>query len=408
MKPATTFSPPHWDSRQPVLNASRQLKMTRSAHAFVRGSTLKFYEWLDAQAVSSLPAGPAVWICGDCHLSNIGPVANANGEVELLVRDFDQTVIGNPAHDLIRLGLSLTSAARGSDLPGVTTARMLEQLVEGYVQAFLPRSKARMTEPPAVIAATLRDARTRSWRQLARDRVGDDASALPKGRRFWPLSPEERDAIDTLIRTSDVLELTRLLPHRPDDGHVQVVDAAYWLKGCSSLGRLRHAVLVDIAGKSSKGRDFCLIDIKEATKAAAPRENSADMPRDNAERVLTGAREMSPHLGERMVAARLLDRSVTLRELMPQDLKLEIDRLSSDEAVGVARYLAQVVGRAHAGQLDKASRRAWAAELARNHTRSIDVPSWLWRSVVDLVATHERAYLEHCRRFALGDLAGAT
>ena len=408
MKPATTFSPPHWDSRQPVLNASRQLKMTRSAHAFVRGSTLKFYEWLDAQAVSSLPAGPAVWICGDCHLSNIGPVANANGEVELLVRDFDQTVIGNPAHDLIRLGLSLTSAARGSDLPGVTTARMLEQLVEGYVQAFLPRSKARMTEPPAVIAATLRDARTRSWRQLARDRVGDDASALPKGRRFWPLSPEERDAIDTLIRTSDVLELTRLLPHRPDDGHVQVVDAAYWLKGCSSLGRLRHAVLVDIAGKSSKGRDFCLIDIKEATKAAAPRDNSADMPRDNAERVLTGAREMSPHLGERMVAARLLDRSVTLRELMPQDLKLEIDRLSSDEAVGVARYLAQVVGRAHAGQLDKASRRAWAAELARNHTRSIDVPSWLWRSVVDLVATHERAYLEHCRRFALGDLAGAT
>ena len=405
MKPANTFSPPHWGNRQPVLHASRHLKMTRSAHAFVRGSALKFYEWLDAQATSSLPSGPPVWICGDCHLSNIGPVANANGEVELLVRDFDQTVIGNPAHDLIRLGLSLTSAARGSDLPGITTARMLEQLVEGYVQAFLPRSKARVAEQPAVVAAALRDARRRSWRQLARDRVGDDASALPKGRRFWPLSKEERDALDTLIRTSDVLELARLLPHRPDDGHVRVVDAAYWLKGCSSLGRLRYAVLVDIGGKASEGRDFCLIDIKEATRPAAPRDDSVAMPRDNAERVLTGARQMSPHLGERMVAARLLDRSVTLRELMPQDLKLEIDRLSEDEAVGVARHLAQVVGRAHAGQLDKASRRAWAAELARNHSRSIDVPSWLWRSVVDLVAMHERAYLEHCRRFALGDLA---
>ena len=404
MTTATTFRPPHWDSRQPVLNASRQLKMTRSAHAFVRGSTLKFYEWLDAQARSSLPSGPPVWICGDCHLSNIGPVANTEGEVELLVRDFDQTVIGNPAHDLIRLGLSLTSAARGSDLPGVTTARMLEQLVDGYVQAFLPRSKAQAAEQPPVVATTLRDARRRSWRQLARDRVGEDASALPRGRRFWPLSEDERHALDTLIRTSDVLELTRLLPHRPDDGHVEVVDAAYWVKGCSSLGRLRYAVLVDIGGKASSGRDFCLIDIKEATRAAAPRDDSADMPRDNAERVLTGARAMSPHLGERMVAARLLDRSVTLRELMPQDLKLEIDRLSADEAVGVARYLAQVVGRAHAGQMEKASRRAWAAELARNHSRSIDVPSWLWRSVVDLVATHERAYLEHCRRFALGDV----
>jgi uncharacterized protein (DUF2252 family) len=32
----------------------------------------------------------------------------------------DQTVIGNPARDLIRLGLSLATAARGSDLPGIT------------------------------------------------------------------------------------------------------------------------------------------------------------------------------------------------------------------------------------------------------------------------------------------------
>ena len=231
----------------------------------------------------------------------------------------------------------------------------------------------------------------------------------PRAGASGRLSPEERDAIDTLIRTSDVLELTRLLPHRPDDGHVQVVDAAYWLKGCSSLGRLRHAVLVDIAGKSSKGRDFCLIDIKEATKAAAPRDNSADMPRDNAERVLTGAREMSPHLGERMVAARLLDRSVTLRELMPQDLKLEIDRLSSDEAVGVARYLAQVVGRAHAGQLDKASRRAWAAELARTTTRDRSTCRRGCGAALSISSPRTSVRtLEHCRRFALGDLAGAT
>jgi uncharacterized protein (DUF2252 family) len=27
----------------------------------------------------------------------------------------------------------------------------------------------------------------------------------------------------------------------------------------------------------------------------------------------------------------------------------------------------------------------------------------LWRSVVDLLALYERAYLEHCRRYALQD-----
>ena len=30
-------------------------------------------------------------------------------------------------------------------------------------------------------------------------------------------------------------------------------------------------------------------------------------------------------------------------------------------------------------------------------------PSWLWSSVVDLLAIHEKAYLEHCRLYALND-----
>jgi uncharacterized protein (DUF2252 family) len=61
---------------------------------------------------------------------------NAKGHVDIQIRDLDQTVIGNPAHDLIRLGLSLATAARGSDLPGVTTAKMLENMIGGYEQAF--------------------------------------------------------------------------------------------------------------------------------------------------------------------------------------------------------------------------------------------------------------------------------
>src|SRR5471032_3187298 len=77
-----------------------------------------------------------VWICGDCHVGNLGPIANPKGRTEIQIRDLDQTVIGNPAHDLVRLGLSLASAARGSDLPGVVTAQMIEQMVMGYEDAF--------------------------------------------------------------------------------------------------------------------------------------------------------------------------------------------------------------------------------------------------------------------------------
>ena len=123
------------DERSAALLQARNLKMARSAHAFVRGSTAKFYEWLESADGRAAPSGPAIWICGDCHVGNLGPVANADGKIAIQIRDLDQTVIGNPAHDLIRLGLSLATAARGSDLPGVTTAKMLEQMVEGYCAA---------------------------------------------------------------------------------------------------------------------------------------------------------------------------------------------------------------------------------------------------------------------------------
>ena len=121
--------------RAVILAQRRRSKMARSAHAYVRGSTVKFYEWLELKAGKALPAGPPVWICGDCHVGNLGPVANLDGKVRIQIRDLDQTVIGNPVHDIVRLGLSLATAARSSDLPGVTTARMIEEVIAGYCDA---------------------------------------------------------------------------------------------------------------------------------------------------------------------------------------------------------------------------------------------------------------------------------
>ena len=103
-----------------------------------------------------------------------------------------------------------------------------------------------------------------------------------------------------------------------------------------------------------------------------------------------------------MMPARLSGRSVFLRELTPQDLKLEIDQLTRDEAVGAARYLVSVVGAAHARQMDFATRREFRACLRARRSKRREAPPWLWSSVVDLAAAHEAAYLEHCRAYALG------
>jgi uncharacterized protein (DUF2252 family) len=87
--------------------------------------------------------------------------------------------------------------------------------------------------------------------------------------------------------------------------------------------------------------------------------------------------------------------------LMPQDLKLEIDRLTRSEAMDSARYLAEVLGKAHARQMDAATRKDFGATFGMRRTGRLDAPSWLWSSVVELISTHEAAYLEHCRRYAL-------
>jgi uncharacterized protein (DUF2252 family) len=386
-----------------ALEARRKLKMAGSAHAYVRGSTVQFYKWLEAGGRRLVPKGPPVWICGDCHAGNLGPLAAPDGKVHVQIRDLDQTVIGNPNHDLVRLALSLSSAARGSDLPGVTTAHMLEQMMVGYRRALKgPRAQNQIeSDKPECIEVVMRRATARTWKHLARERLEDVKPRIPRGERFWPLTKSEGRAIDALFEEDSVRTLVKSLKSRPEEAHVEVIDAAYWMKGCSSLGRLRFAVLIRVAARKAED-EFCLIDIKEATPAAAPVASRVSMPKDHAQRVVEGARHLSPALGKRMLAGKLLGRSVVIRELMPQDLKLEIDRLSRKEAVNSARYLAEVVGKAHARQMDPSTRREFASSFIQRKAAPLNAPSWLWSSVVELASAHESAYLEHCRRYALG------
>jgi uncharacterized protein (DUF2252 family) len=383
--------------RTSALNARQNLKMARSAHAYVRGSTVQFYQWLAAQKRGTLPEGPPVWICGDCHAGNLGPVAAVDGRIDIQIRDFDQTVIGNPAHDLIRLALSLATASRGSDLPGVTTAKILEQMIEGY-RAALRQNADTIDDAPDTVQIVMKQSIARSWKNLAKERLEDQKPTIPLGPKFWPLSRPEREAIGKLFDSPSLHHLATSLRSREDDAAVEVLDAAYWMKGCSSLGLLRFAVLLGI-GKGKK-RDLALMDVKEAASAAAPRYASDKMPRDNAERVVEGALHLSPHLGKRMVAGHIEKRPVFVRELLPQDLKVEIDRLTVEEAMKAASFLAGVIGKAHARQMDKKTRERWTKELERQRSKTLDAPSWLWSSVVELIGRHEVAYLEHCRKYA--------
>jgi len=238
----------------------------------------------------------------------------------------------------------------------------------------------------------------RTWRHLAKERIEDLRPTIPSGKRFWPLTKSERAEIARLFSSDELRRLATALRERDDHAPVHVVDAAYWRKGCSSLGRLRYGVLLEVGDKDP---ELCLMDIKEAIAPAAPRYRKSGMPQDPAARVVEGARHLTPALGERMRAVTFLGKSAFVRELLPQDLKIDLDVLPGEEAVKIARFLAFAVGLAHARQMDPPTRVQWSKALKAAMPKSLDAPMWLWRSIIDLLALYERAYLEHCRRYAL-------
>jgi uncharacterized protein (DUF2252 family) len=242
----------------------------------------------------------------------------------------------------------------------------------------------------------------RTQKELVREELEPTARRLKLGRRFWPLTEAEHESIAELVQEPTIRRLVTQLAGRDEGSDVAVVDAAYWVKGCSSLGLWRAAVVVEVGAKKKSA--LTLLDLKQAIDAVTPHEHAA-MPQDPAERVVIGARQLSPTLGDRMVAVKMHGRSLFARELMPQDLKLELERLSNEDARSVAFYLGNLLGRAHARQLEPAAQRAWRGELIARHSKDLEAPHWLWTALLELISIHERAYLEHCRRYALTSAA---
>ena len=129
----------------------------------------------------------------------------------------------------------------------------------------------------------MKDALRRSWKHLARDRFDDVVPTVPIGKRFWKLAAGEKEEIARLFEKKSVSRLATLIGSRDDDAPVAVLDAAYWMKGCSSLGLLRYAVVLGVGEPGSDDLQYCLVDIKEAVPAAAPAYAAcahAQRPRD--------------------------------------------------------------------------------------------------------------------------------
>ena len=106
------------NERQPQQATCRNQNMAGSEHAYIRGNTAKSWQWMNAAWMEVLPNGPPVWNRGNCHVGNLGPLANADGGINALGQESrpDNQIISDPTRRLIRLGLSVPAATPRSDL----------------------------------------------------------------------------------------------------------------------------------------------------------------------------------------------------------------------------------------------------------------------------------------------------
>ena len=130
-------------------------------------------------------------------------------------------------------------------------AKMLEQIMEGYEEPLVDADPDLRSRRPECVQVVMRQAVKRTWDHLAKERLEDTHPTIPLGKRFWPVADEERRD-RAIFSTEEVRLLVAALRSRRDDARVEVVDAAYWMKGCSSLGRLRFAVLLEVGKNQAK------------------------------------------------------------------------------------------------------------------------------------------------------------
>jgi hypothetical protein len=126
---------------------------------------------------------------------------------------FNFAILIRPSSGILRMtssGWSLASAARGSDLPGLTTVRMLERILSDYHGAFAHDfDEDRDLKEPEPVRSVAKKAAAASWKSLAAEDLEGTSPTLPIG--IWP-SPCRRGAISKgSWRIGEPAGLTKLL-----------------------------------------------------------------------------------------------------------------------------------------------------------------------------------------------------
>jgi uncharacterized protein (DUF2252 family) len=348
--------------RNPELLQYKIARMAEGPFAFFRGTFHLFARDVLERMGGPLPlltgAGVEMDLVGDIHSENFGTFKADDGALHYDVNDFDETTRGRFDFDVCRLATSHFLAARDAGLPLDTAVQVPLAGLLAYaetVRRLLKKGKEPQLDisengPSACVAIDeLVKTAAAAKRAPFIDRLTERKSKerrLIRSVNYFNLADSERAQALRLLA-----DYRSRLPGGPGkDDYYAVEDVCGRVAGIGSMGRYRYVVL--IAGKgSAAGRDV-LLEFKESRPSAydlyRQRDTSPEALLTRAERVVTVQRQSQAASNQHLGFAVDGPLSFQVRQIGPQDSRINARALKGGGLDGVARAQAQVLARIHA------------------------------------------------------------
>jgi uncharacterized protein (DUF2252 family) len=288
--------------------------------------------------------------------------------------------VGPWRFDVLRVLTSVVLGGRARGLEGPAVLGLTEAFLEGYLHSL--RGASGRPSIPKPVQLLLRHAETRTRARLLAQRCRTTARGLELMRGELYRSLPER--LEAAVRHAFVVYAKHLPAHaQSHPERFEILDIAFRVAGTGSLGTLRAAILT--RGKGGRNGAW-LFDVKEERASAAP-WGGGGRPPEGGERVVTAASACLKHAPRLLGTAEYGKTSFVIRPLAPQEDKLNLIRVGTDDLGMLMGYLGSLVGAAH-GRAARTRPRVWSRpERHRLQTQAIE-----------LAALHEGAYLAYCLR----------
>lgn len=308
--------------RDPRLLQLKYKLMQANAFAFFRGTCHLFYQ--DWPASSPLNAAPALWICGDLHLQNLGCYKGDNRLVYFNINDFDEAILAPYSWELARFLTCLLVAAPTLKINAAKALALCSFFLDAYTKE-IARGRVRLVDddnavgPARELLFHVKQRPRTAFLNAHTTQNGGKRKLLIDEQHLCPATEAERSEINAIVQ--------KWAAQQPDPNFYSILDCAQRIAGIGSLGVKRYVLLVE--GHGSPDRN-ALLDLKQEGESSLQPYASTHQPHwpnqaERCVRIQQWVQGIAPAL---LAPVAIEGQYYVLRELQPIEDKVNVESVA--------------------------------------------------------------------------------